>query len=189
MIKRKYSRDIFCLEGDWDINLRNSRTISPALNLLEVNCGIEVLHKTCATYEELKTRLNTIVNGDQKSYGRFKLVYLAFHGNSGAIDLGVDEIHLSELSQFFENAFTDRIIHFGSCKTLSSEREVIEFLEKTNALGIAGYSKDIDFISSTVLDILFFEECQKWKSIKTIERKFKMKHNSLVNNLGFQLYY
>ncbi|MCX7550279.1 DUF6642 family protein [Xanthomarina sp. F2636L] len=189
MTKRDYIRDIFCLEGDWDENLRNSGTIAPALNLLEKNCGIEVLHKTCSTKKEFKSRIQHIVNGNQKSYSRFQIIYLAFHGIDNEIDLGVESISLSKLSKYFSEDFSNRIIHFGSCKTISSKENVEELLRNTEALAVTGYSKDIDFIPSTVMDILFFEECQNWKRIETIEKKMKSKYGQLMNDLGFEIYY
>ncbi|MFL0354749.1 DUF6642 family protein [Xanthomarina sp. GH4-25] len=147
------------------------------------------MHKTCITKKELKSRVSIIIDGDQKSYARFKIIYFAFHGKGSQIDLGVENISLSKLSKYFEDAFSNRIVHFGSCKTIFDENEVTDFLEKTNALAVTGYSKNVDFIPSTVLDILFFEECQKWKNIKKIKQKMESKYSQLIDDLGFKIYF
>ena len=42
--------------------------------------------------------------------------------------------------------------------------QIKDFINKTGALCVSGFGKNIDFISSTVFDILFFEMCQKYKT-------------------------
>ncbi|MDQ3190367.1 MAG: hypothetical protein M3Q58_02110 [Bacteroidota bacterium] len=48
-----------------------------------------------------------------------------------------------------------KIIHFGCCSTLNTDGCALRrFLQKTKALAISGYYKDIDFVESTVFDLM-----------------------------------
>ncbi|MET0759576.1 MAG: DUF6642 family protein [Flavobacterium sp.] len=64
---------------------------------------------------------------------------------------------LDEISNEFVNLLENKIVHFGSCKTLFIEEESVrKFLNKTSAIAISGYAKNIDFISSAVFDVFIF---------------------------------
>ena len=87
------------------------------------------------------------------------------------------------------NRANGKIIHFGCCSTLNVSKWVInKFLKKTNALAVSGYKTDIDFIESTVYDLLYFQQCQKSFSMKVIEKNMKAYHNKLGKELGFVIH-
>lgn len=181
-------RNIFCLEGDWNENLKHRSSILPALELLELNNDIQTIYKTCASYEEFKTRIEQILSDDRK-YKYFEIIYLAFHGSKSNLYMGKERVSLKKIAESFENKLQGKIIHIGSCKTLSDEREAYCFLNKTGAKAIAGYSKNVDFISSTVTDILFFDLCQNYERMHTIKTNMAKKYGDLGQALGFEIYY
>lgn len=189
-IAKHYDKHIFCLEGDWDENLKKKSSILPALELLNINSSIDSIYKTCRSRREFFVRLEQLLS-DNRRYSKYQIIYLAFHGFKGGIQISeYEDITLSELGDFFEGRLKDKMIHFGSCSTLKShEDEFYNFLEKTEALSISGYQKDIDFISSTVVDTLFFELCQNFKSIKAIDNNMYANYKQLCEQLEFKIYY
>ena len=64
-----------------------------------------------------------------------------------------------------------------------------EFLQKTGALAISGYAKNIDFISSTVFDVLYFEMCQNYVELEAIEINMLKNYEELCQALDFKMYY
>lgn len=190
MIAKHYEKHIFCLEGDWNDNLKQKSSILPALELLKLNASIESIYKTCSTKAEFYKRIDQILNNKTK-YGKYQIIYLSFHGFKGGIQLSNDEeITLDELANVFEGKLKGKMIHFGSCSTLKTHEETINnFIEKTQALAISGYEKNINFISSTVIDILFFELCQSFKLIKAIDENMTNLYSELCNKLEFKIYY
>ncbi|NRT14905.1 hypothetical protein HNP99_001249 [Flavobacterium sp. 28A] len=190
MIAKHYDKHIFCLEGDWNENLKVKSSILPALELLQLNLGVDSIYKTCATKDEFFSRIEQLLNNKTK-YGKYQIIYLAFHGFKGGISLGDNiEITLDELAEQFEGRLDNKMIHFGSCSTLSAhEDDIYNFLEKTAALSISGYQKDIAFISSTVVDLLFFELCQKYKPMRVIDNNMTKNYESLCQQLEFKMYY
>lgn len=181
-------KNIFCLEGDWNDNLKHKSSILPALELLELNLGIETIYKTCASFEEFEVRLNQIL-ADKRKYNSFEIIYLAFHGRKNHIIIGKGEYSLEEIAKTFEGKLDGKMIHFGSCKTLSIDDEQANyFLEITGAKAISGYGKNVDFISSTVVDILFFEMCQKFERMHYIEGNMNKHYDTLCSALDFKFY-
>jgi hypothetical protein len=190
MKAKHYEKHIFCLEGDWHENLKQKSSILPALELLELNANVESIYKTCATKTEFYTRIEQLLSNKTK-YSKYQIIYLAFHGFNGGIQISEDEeVTLAELAIEFEGKLEGKIIHFGSCSTLKiHEEDIYNFLEKTNALAISGYQKDVDFISSTVVDVLFFELCQNFKLTNAIEDNMNKIYGELCKQLQFKIYH
>ena len=182
-------KNIFCLEGDWNENLKHKSSILPALELLQINANINSVYKTCATKEEFYVRIDQLLRNKTK-YGTYQIIYLAFHGFRGGIQISPDEtITLEELAVEFEGKLGSKIIHFGTCSTLKAhEDSIYSFLDKTNALAISGYQRNVEFISSTVVDVLYFEMCQRYKTIAGIERNMKKHYRQLCEDLEFKIF-
>lgn len=181
-------KNIFCLEGDWNDNLKHKSSILPALELLELNNGIQSIYKTCGSYGEFEVRLNQIL-ADKRKYNSFEIIYLAFHGSKNKIFIGDEAYSLEEIAETFEGRLEGKIIHFGSCKTLSIDEDQAKyFLEVTGAKAISGYGKNVDFISSTVVDILFFEMCQKYERMHYIKENMNKHYRELCSDLDFKFY-
>ena len=160
-----------------------------ALLLLEANLEIDTIYKTCSTYEEFCKRIFTLTS-DKRIYGKYSIIYLAFHGRKNKIQIGDDHYTLDQIGSQFENMLHDKILHFGSCKTLFIEEiKAKEFLQKTGALAISGYAKNINVISSTVLDVLYFEMCQNYVELEAIEINMLKNYEELCQALDFKMYY
>lgn len=185
-------RHIFCLEGDWDSDLRLKSSILAGLELVKSTNDIEYIHKTCSTAEEFYQRLDCLIQGSNSArskYGKFKIVYLAFHGDQGSLYMGDNSevtISLDELAEYYTDSFTGKIIHFGSCETLDMpEKDLRQFLKTTGADAIAGYTTEVDFLSSTLVDLLFFETCQSYTTMAAIKNNMFKKYEGLCHDLGF----
>jgi hypothetical protein len=182
-------KNIFCLEGDWNENLKIKSSILPALKLLEINNNIDTIYRTCSTFEEFCNRLDTIT-GNRKIYKNYDIIYFAFHGLKNQIQIGCELITLETISEHFEGKFEGKIIHFGSCKTMAINDEKAKlFMERTGAIAISGYEKTVPFISSTIADVVYFEICQNYIDIKAINDNMKRHYGDLVAELKFKMYY
>ena len=52
MRKSAQSKGVFCLEGQWEADLRKATSVRAMLELLRDNCGIDSIYRDCATQEE-----------------------------------------------------------------------------------------------------------------------------------------
>jgi len=49
-----------------------------------------------------------------------------------------------------------RIIHFGSCSVLKYDKDKIrDFMDKTGAAVVTGYTKDVDWIESAAFEMTY----------------------------------
>ena len=84
----------------------------------------------------------------------------------------------------------DKIIHFGTCHTLNTDlRNIKRFLNKTNALCVCGFGKEIKFVEGSVFDILLIDMLQEFRNIETVLNRIKKYYSSLAKKLEFKLVY
>jgi hypothetical protein len=88
-------------------------------------------------------------------------------------------------------------IYFGSC-SFGSHKNLERLLKSGNKpRWVAGYNKDVDFVSSTALDLLFFhthvthiqsqKKMTELEAIKATASDLKANVGGLMKNLGFSL--
>ena len=186
-IAKEYNKGIFCLEGDWEKDLRVKKSIKSTLDYMNDCFGIKNIHRNCAVREQFIKYLKAAV---LKKYSGYSILYLAFHGDPNSILFGKDNLTLNEIAELCENKLTNKIVHFGSCNSLNLERRKLKsFVAKTNALCVSGYKKSINFNPSTVLDILYFEKWQNYKDVRSVEKAMHTDYRGLIRSLGFTMVY
>lgn len=186
-ISRNYKKDVYCLEGDWDSDLRSTSSVHAAMLFLQNNIGIKFIHRHCGTKESLAHYLKL---WKSKKYSKYSICYFAFHGEPENLAVGKELVSLDELGEMLEGACKDRIIHFGSCKTLNTEkRNVMRFLNKTGALCVCGFKTEIDFLESSVFDMLLIDKFQQYKDVSCVDRDMNLYHENMVKNLEFKIFY
>jgi len=185
-LSRYKEKNIFCMEGNWGRGYEDSKSIKTALNFLNASVGINAVRKGCNNPEQFSSYLKDSM---KESYDTFGIIYLAFHGSPGQLHINQQEkIDFSAIAATLQGKARDKIIHFGSCSTLRvSGWDLQRFKKATGALAISGYCKDIDFIESTVLDILYFRKCQAYQKISLISRYMHLHYGKLVKQMGFKM--
>jgi len=186
-IAKAYQKDVFCLEGDWNINLLKQNTVQAALDFLKINRKINYIHRHCGTPENLK---HYIEQWQLKRYSNYSILYLAFHGKPGKILINKIPVTLDDLAVILGKNCHNRIIHFGSCETLNTDlRHIKRFLKYTNALCVCGFGKEIAFIEGSVFDILLIDKFQEFKDVRTVYKNLLNNYKSLSKKLEFKMVY
>ena len=202
--RRDQIKGVFCLEADQWLGQKDRSSVEPMLRMLEVVKGLKVPydHRTVATIEELKYHLNRYL---QRTYDTHPLLYFAFHG--GGAEKGEDgkveesSIYLSEgkwmglsdLAGIMEDRCASRVIHFGACSVMSTDkRRLRTFLRRTGALAVCGYQKDVDWIESAAFDMLILAKIQYYylgrkDSIQEFDKDLRTAASGLYKKLGFRL--
>ena len=185
-ISKKYKKNIFCLEGDRQKDLRQQSSIFASLMFLEKNCDIKYIHKHCGTKESLFYYLS---QWKLKKYSNYSICYIAFHGNEGEIKIGKEDITLEEISEILKDSCKDKIIFFGSCLVLQAENSRIkDFLKKTGALCVCGYKVSVDFLTSSVFEMLVFDMFQKYRDVSCVQRDIGIYYDTLSKELDFKIH-
>lgn len=172
MRRRSQRKGIFCIEGLWDSDLRETSTVRPILELLQLHEDIPYIHREYATREELEYYLGKWV---QRRYDAFPILYLTSHGRESGLAVGSDFYSLGRMSRLLAGRCAGRLLMFSSCDTLSIARhELLAFLEKTGALGVCGYRVDVGWMRSIAFELLLFAAIQdnefSRRGIRAIEK-------------------
>lgn len=182
---KTYSKEVFCLEGDWSKDLKQQTSVQAVLMFLKQNRQIEYIHRHCGTKENLRYYLN---QWQLKRYKDYSILYIAFHGKPNQILVGKEIVTLDELAEMLGPNCYNKIIHFGTCHTLNTDlRHIKRFLRKTNALCVCGFGIEIKFVEGCVFDILLIDLLQEFRNITSVKAYIQTYYNSLSKKLQFKL--
>jgi len=180
---------IYCLETKW-YGTRDTTTVEPALDLLHKYSRVSYLHFTVATRAELELRLEEWVGGPRTH----PILYLGFHGERGRINLETgEEFSLDDLSEILDGACNKRVIHFGSCSTLAGSSERLRaFRERTGAVALLGYGKNVDWLDAIAFEVLLLGRLQEYtltpQGMMGLDTYLDNTAKTLRDRLGFRIY-
>jgi hypothetical protein len=177
---KSYRKKIACLESLWDGNTENRLRVIPILQLVAQLHDLKFTYLTCNTKEELKYNLNKL-----KKKSGYGILYLAFHGNPEEILLDGSSIKVGSIASFMGRGFKNWIVHFGSCKTIATEKKaLLHFIEVTGVSMVLGYAKDINWRDAAALDFLILDWLQEYKDMKKMWGEFRKRYSNLIALTG-----
>ena len=162
--------NIICLEAEWEYRNAQSNKFSlntePLLNWLRTFHGCDIAYRHILNKQDLQYYLDYFAS-HKREFKKYDIIYIACHGWHHAISLEGEEgdIDLSELKIMANGFFENRIIHFGSCKTLANPNEAIKFKEDCGARLVSGYEISVDAMTSAIADAAFFNEIMNYQNI------------------------
>lgn len=143
---------IFCLEGEWDSDLRKRESVLPALELLERLGEIKFIHRDVATRQELE---HYLTRWQQKRYEDFRILNLTAHGEDGALEWSKgNATTLDDLAEILGPHLRGRYVYLGSCRVLFDEKTSRSFLEKTGAEAVLGYRANVGWLEGMALEVV-----------------------------------
>lgn len=92
----------------------------PAFDLLAAQEIVQVVHRDVGTTAELAYYAK---KWKDRRYGRYTVVYLAFHGEPGKLWVGDEALDMEGLADLVGDACRGRFVHFGSCSTMRMSEE------------------------------------------------------------------
>jgi len=193
MASKSKTKGIFCLEGDWDLDLRQKTTVQPLFELLERSNhpSIPSIRRDIGTIPELEYYLR---KSCLKRYEKYPILYLGFHGTPGCLELGDrgTEVDLDWLEERLEGKCRGKVIHFGSCGTMDIHGSRLNrLLTRTNALAICGYRNDVDWMLSAAFELVLLCAFQEYsfskRGMEAVQRMVKEQTPGLVRDLDFRM--
>jgi hypothetical protein len=176
-----YSKRIACLESLWHTDLEDHWSVRPILEVVATIQDVKLAHLSCNTEPEFAYNLKMLAK--RRADG---ILYLAFHGGPGELYLADDTaISLEALSEYMGTRFTDWTIHFGCCSTVRVEPERVQaFIEATRVKMVIGYTKDVDWIESSAMDLLIFQALQQYVDLHACWRALQKRYPDLIARTG-----
>ncbi|MGD8720009.1 MAG: hypothetical protein PVH29_14455 [Candidatus Zixiibacteriota bacterium] len=174
---------ILCLEGEWSGDIRREESVRPLLHILRQRGEIQYIYRQCGTKAEFEFYLRK-----RKYYRDYRIVYLSFHGARGKLRISPEEdVTLSEIAEWAQGAFKNKLVYFGSCKTLKAvDAKLQDFLQKTGAAAVAGYDKDVGWVESSAFELLFLYWAAYYKKPAYLLRKLASRYPRLGKLMGFK---
>lgn len=180
---------IYCLEGVDDIETDKVTEAQKKLDQLTMQHGVANIYKTCDTIEGLETSLNALVLDDH-NFKDYEIIYLVIKGEANSICLNDYYYSLQEIAEIFEGRLNGKILHFSNAKILDlDEEEAQYFLDITGAKGISGYGNELNGVTSSNLDIAFFNLFNEDNNMLDVVEELHQKHYKICKLLDFRLYY
>lgn len=184
-MNKAYQKNIACLESLWDADVENKLTVIPLLELIASINSVRFTHLTCNTLKEFEFNLRSLPH--RRNY---RILYLAFHGNPGEIQLGDGTcVTIENLASMMARRFAGWIVHFGACGTLEvANASLSEFYRQTEVAMMIGYRNDIDWTESAAMDLILLDLLQRYRSLGAMRRYVKNTYPDMVKKTGLTIY-
>jgi hypothetical protein len=187
---------ILILEGAW-WSKNEPPMVLPYFQAYEQShADVKINHRTFKNADDIAYYIKALPKNSQT------LVYFACHGETSALlpSDGRQKIDLNKLCEILKDVCIDdkvAFLHFGSCSFIdsNSRRKNLEFLmNASNARWVSGYTKNIGWLESTFLDLVFVSEVfrpffkskdQRNNPITKLGDGFVNRYEQLARALGF----
>lgn len=186
-------KKIICIETDWYFHDRKVLDKSSAEPLLKFFYDylkkekFDYIYRKVATKEELQYLFNQL---KYKAFDDFSIVYFSFHGNNGSVQLEGEKelLTLEELANMAGSVLNGRCVHFSSCRTLYCKKDSLDyFLNKAAPAYLSGYTKSVDYLDSTLTDIVLLKQLMFRERLGLIKNVMETDY-SASTKLGLTIY-
>ena len=148
-----YEAAYICLEAEWEYSEQNpknrfSLNTLPMLNWLKEAYDCDVIYRRFRTKSDLKYYLEYFrahAKGDdeEEDFNKYDIIYFACHGEKKSLWIEGKSVPLTTLQKWAKGFFKDKVIHFGSCRTMSNKIDSKHFKRECQALMVSGYQKSV----------------------------------------------
>lgn len=187
-------KSILVLESPWDDSSVKSYSVWPFINEFSNVMGVSAFYRSFSDKESFSHWVKIFNNEDSIKYP--KLLYVAAHGGNNRIEGLKNGINKKTIINELKLAENIKFVHFGSC-LFGSSRNLEDLLLAVPSLQwAAGYKESVNWIDSTMFDILFWgritrQRSELNKSLKTpsLIRELVDQSKGLSDELGFNFSY
>ncbi len=161
---------LICLETYWNSGqIFNELSVKPFLTALLplLRNNLKIGHRFVETLQGMKYYTlypNGVLWKDELTFDN-PLFYLAFHGKAGSVYSVLDEIDSKNLCEAFSDyGQYNNIIYFSACgifRGTKGKKFAKDFLASSGTRAIFGYTEDVGWMESIVVDLLFIERFYK----------------------------
>lgn len=149
---------VFVLEGAWD-NPHEAPQILPYFTAYaQSHRYIDLQHRTFRCVEDIEYYVKKVPKQERAFF------YFACHGNEGNLipSDGRSKISIQAVENALSNAKEGSIefVHFSCCdfvKSTNRRQTLSKLREAVDASWVSGYTRGVDWLSSTLLDLAFID--------------------------------
>ncbi|MDQ3522817.1 MAG: hypothetical protein M3434_10840 [Gemmatimonadota bacterium] len=113
------------------------------------------------------------------------MLYLAFHGSPGKLNLPSGTLTLEDLAEKMKTGFGGWVVHLGTCATIKVPTQRLDnFLEATNVAMVIGYEQNVKWLESASTELLLLDHLQRYVDMNRMWTAFSKKYAGLVRLTG-----
>jgi hypothetical protein len=142
-------RGLLVLETPWEYELDSAVSVGPFLQGLGDTLGIKVV---CQRFNGRSDLVYYLEEFSQKK-SEYSYCYVASHGTAGRLETLLSNVNASTIADACRGS-RGRGFIIGAC-SFGNRRTAAEFLDKTDAAFVAGYSKNVPWEESMLADLCF----------------------------------
>ena len=176
---------IFCLESDWNRDLRDNPTVEPILQLLKSFGVVEYIHRDIGTRTEFE---HYVRQWTLARYASYRTLFIAAHGDIDTLATGfgrANEISLFELQELLAGKCKARIIYFGACSVFNGEESwLTEFAKVTQAKAIIGYRENVSSLECAAFEATLLQRIVTWGRADASFKEVVGKHTIQATQFG-----
>ena len=188
-------KEIFVLESSWDSKdplVHNS--IMPFVAEFAKQREMKAYHQIFTDSRSFKHWITEF----NKSNKNGALLYIASHGNKGSLHALHGGINRNTVVSCLKSARNIKFVHFGSCLFGNQENLRLILKKSKHIQWVAGYYKSVDWIDSTLFDILLWgritpsgraNEQKNTKTHTIVKDIVENQVQGLAKELGFNFAY
>ena len=179
---------IICIETEWQITKKRNRltlNTEHLLRFLSEMYNVPYIYRRVATCSELHFYLKQF---QKTEYNKYNVFYFSFHGDTHSISLEGESkgLYLEELAEMGGTVFSDRLVHFSSCRTFLGNSQVADnFKHRSNAKYVSGYRKSVPADLSAIHDVALIGTYLNSKRPAMAFKKVGKQFKELQSQLGF----
>ena len=174
---------VFCLEGEWDPDLRYPTTVRTLLDTMQRCAGVPTIYRDIGTVQELEFYMR---RWRQKRYSDYSVGWLAFHGSPGYIHIGRKALSLTQLADAIGlRTCVGKTIYLGSCATMQDGAAVRELKTRTGARAVCGYTNDVDWMEAAAFELLLLSTLTRYEQTAAALRRVQSEYGALADRIGF----
>lgn len=186
---------LYILEGTWWSKRETPLVLSYFQALAASHGDLDLSHRTIRSAADITYYLKRLSRNERA------FVYIACHGESLCLKPadGRSKIKREELLDALSVAKPGAIgfLHFGCCEMISADNRresLAELMSASGAKWVSGYTKPIDWLRSTLLDLALASEFfgsfphgpgRKGPRLQSAANHFVRSYNQLARGLGF----
>ena len=185
-------KSILVLESPWDNSSVESTSVWPFVSEFARARCIRAYHQA---FLDKSSFIHWVESYNNEKLAKPKLLYIAAHGNGGRVSGLKKTINKKTIISVIQKSENIDFVHFGSC-LFGSEQNLHDLLLAAKHIKwAAGYDKEVDWVDSTLFDILLWgriesrDDDTKGLKTHTVTTRLIEQVSGLADNLGFRFQY
>jgi hypothetical protein len=189
---------LVCLESSWEDRVFHNTSVKGFFESLcpLIHPPLQVAHRYVESSQHLAhyTRKPDGLLWIDPNAWNAPIFYLAFHGSPGSVQTALERIDSQALCDAFQG-YGDypNLIYIGSCSVLAGpagQKFGEDLLKASGSKAVIGYTTDVDWMNSLVVDMLFlfrfYTNKDPWNNLQEIFNSV-MKDFGPASEMGYTL--